>query len=162
MTNQRHYRIIGTFDDAISNFLYYSRKEDDVLPVGAIEKAIVDGEVTINELCMKLFTTLHEAAKIPVPKLSVATKTLTCAYCGYAYSSPTPETQHERLSEHIKTCDKHPLREAEAKIKNLTHLLRQVYHHPANVTGERFSEHLMDANIKLAKDVSLAIGDTQL
>lgn len=161
MTNQRHYRIIGAFDATISKFLYYHRKEDEILPVGAIEKAIVDGEVTINELCMKLFTTLHEAAKIPIPKLPETVTTMTCAYCGYAYPEGTPATQHEKLSEHIKTCAKHPLREAEAKIKNLTHLLRQVYHHASNVTGERFSEHLMDVNIKLAKDVSLAIGDTQ-
>ena len=36
--------------DLMSDFMYYDRKEDEDLPVGAIEKAIEDGEITIEEI----------------------------------------------------------------------------------------------------------------
>jgi len=42
--------IIDTIDDSISKFLYDDRKEDDDLPVGAIEKAIKSGEITYGEI----------------------------------------------------------------------------------------------------------------
>jgi len=41
----------GYITDLISDFLYYDRKEDDDLPCGAIEKAIKDGEITIDDIC---------------------------------------------------------------------------------------------------------------
>ena len=36
--------------DHVSDFLYYDRKEDEGLPVGAIEEAIRNGEVTVEEI----------------------------------------------------------------------------------------------------------------
>lgn len=36
--------------DLISEFLYYDRKEDESLPVGAIEEAIKEGVITIEEI----------------------------------------------------------------------------------------------------------------
>ncbi len=42
--------IINTIDDSISKFLYYDRKEDEDLPVGAIEEAIKLGEITYGEI----------------------------------------------------------------------------------------------------------------
>ena len=42
--------ILRTLADAISDFLYYDRKEDDALPVGAIEQAIKDQIISIDEL----------------------------------------------------------------------------------------------------------------
>lgn len=86
-------------------------------------------------------------------------RVITCVYCGHAYQPGVPTHGHDALTEHIKICTKHPMRDAEKKITELQQLLREVYHHPANVTGERFSEHLMDANIVLAKKVAIAIGD---
>jgi hypothetical protein len=44
---------------------------------------------------------------------------VTCAYCGHEYPDGTPTAKHELLTEHIKVCEKHPLREAERKIKIL-------------------------------------------
>ncbi len=40
----------ATIDDSVSNLLYYNRKEDDELPLGAIEELVSKGEVTITEM----------------------------------------------------------------------------------------------------------------
>jgi hypothetical protein len=47
--------------------------------------------------------------------------TLTCVYCGQAYPAGTPASGSDikTLTDHIKICPKHPMREAEAKIKRL-------------------------------------------
>lgn len=45
--------------------------------------------------------------------------TVTCVYCGHEYPDGTPASKHELLTEHIKICEKHPMREAEGKIKVL-------------------------------------------
>jgi len=44
---------------------------------------------------------------------------LTCVYCGHQYPDGTPAAKHESLNDHIKVCEKHPLREAELKIQRL-------------------------------------------
>ena len=36
---------------------------------------------------------------------------VTCAYCGHQYEDDTPESQNQRLTDHIAVCDKHPMRE---------------------------------------------------
>ncbi len=48
-----------------------------------------------------------------------ARNTLTCVYCGTAYPPGSPTHGAAVLTEHIKVCEKHPLREAEAKLKEL-------------------------------------------
>ncbi|MCW8966154.1 MAG: hypothetical protein OQK82_05660 [Candidatus Pacearchaeota archaeon] len=42
--------ILNHIEDMISDFLCYDRKEDEDLPLGAIEKAINDGDVTVEEI----------------------------------------------------------------------------------------------------------------
>jgi hypothetical protein len=42
--------ILGVISDLVSNFLYYDRKEDGDLPKGAIDKAVRDGEITVDEM----------------------------------------------------------------------------------------------------------------
>jgi hypothetical protein len=44
---------------------------------------------------------------------------LTCVYCGMAYPEGTPPSGSQILTDHIKICEKHPLRKAEAKIARL-------------------------------------------
>jgi hypothetical protein len=44
---------------------------------------------------------------------------VTCVYCGHEYPNGTPAAKHELLTEHIKVCEKHPMREAEKKIEKL-------------------------------------------
>lgn len=44
---------------------------------------------------------------------------LTCVYCGMAYPEGTPPWGSKVLTDHIKICEKHPMREAEEEIKRL-------------------------------------------
>lgn len=39
---------------------------------------------------------------------------LTCVYCGHEYPQDTPAAGSEILTEHIKVCERHPLRKAES------------------------------------------------
>jgi hypothetical protein len=45
--------------------------------------------------------------------------TLTCAYCGDECPEGAPPHGSQILTDHIKICQKHPMREAETKIKKL-------------------------------------------
>ncbi len=49
--------------------------------------------------------------------------TLTCVYCGMAYPKGTPPHGAQILTDHIKVCEKHPMREAEEKISKLQNAL---------------------------------------
>lgn len=42
--------ILDTVNDLVADFLYYDRKGDEELPVGAVELAISAGEVTVSDL----------------------------------------------------------------------------------------------------------------
>ena len=42
--------ILDTLDDLVGSFLYYDRKEDEELPKGAIENAIANKEISIDEI----------------------------------------------------------------------------------------------------------------
>jgi hypothetical protein len=41
---------------------------------------------------------------------------LTCVYCGHEYPQGTPAAGSEVLTDHIKVCEQHPMRKAEADI----------------------------------------------
>jgi hypothetical protein len=62
---------------------------------------------------------LHEASDI-------SGYVVTCVYCGHEYPAGTPAANHELLTAHIKTCDKHPMREAEAENARLLRVLKGV------------------------------------
>lgn len=46
----RREKIEATCSDMASKLLYYDRKEDEELPVGAIEEMILNGDLTVDEL----------------------------------------------------------------------------------------------------------------
>ena len=46
-------------------------------------------------------------------------RVLTCVYCGMEYPQDTPAWGNQILTDHIKVCEKHPMREAETKIIKL-------------------------------------------
>lgn len=46
-------------------------------------------------------------------------QTITCVYCAHAFPSDTPTHGATVLTDHIRVCEKHPLREAEMKIDKL-------------------------------------------
>jgi hypothetical protein len=49
----------------------------------------------------------------------LGSRVLTCVYCGHEYPDGTPSWNSQALTDHIKICEKHPMRQAEAKIKKL-------------------------------------------
>ena len=44
---------------------------------------------------------------------------LTCVYCGHEYPQDTPADGSQVLTEHIRVCEKHPMRKAEGDIATL-------------------------------------------
>ena len=48
---------------------------------------------------------------------------ITCVYCGHKYPKQTPASGSKLLTDHIKVCEKHPMREAEQTIKLLRGVL---------------------------------------
>lgn len=52
--------ILDTVDDLVSNFLYYDRECDEELPMGAIDKAIEDGVITVEEIQQQFGDSLRE------------------------------------------------------------------------------------------------------
>ena len=43
-------KILNTISDLCSRFLYYDRKEDEELSVKKLNKAVKNGEITIDEM----------------------------------------------------------------------------------------------------------------
>ncbi len=54
----------------------------------------------------------RDEARAWVKRLTSQECTLTCVYCGHAYPPGAPDHGSEVLTEHIKKCEKHPMREA--------------------------------------------------
>lgn len=50
-------------------------------------------------------------------------RVLTCVYCGHEYPQGTPAAGSDVLTAHIKVCEKHPMRKAEADIAILRRAL---------------------------------------
>ncbi len=64
----------------------------------------------------------QELAPVGSKKMPVAPTpppVVTCVYCGHEYPEGTPTAKHELLTAHIKVCENHPMREAEATISDL-------------------------------------------
>jgi hypothetical protein len=55
--------------------------------------------------------------------IKMSERILTCVYCGQEYPQDTPAYGDKILTDHIKICSKHPMREAEYKIKKLREAL---------------------------------------
>jgi hypothetical protein len=61
----------------------------------------------------------RDEAREWVEKLQRTTQTLTCVYCGKEYPPGTPAHGSEVLTEHIRACEKHPMRKVEADRERL-------------------------------------------
>jgi len=60
-----------------------------------------------------------EAAMQHIGKLQCTTQTLTCVYCGHEYPPGSPSHGAAVLTEHIRVCEKHPMRKAESELAEL-------------------------------------------
>lgn len=58
----------------------------------------------------------RDEAREWVRRITAQERLLTCVYCGHAYPPGSPEHGAEVLTEHIKTCEKHPMRALEAEL----------------------------------------------
>jgi hypothetical protein len=54
-------KVMGAVDDLVGDLLYYDRKEDGDLPLGAIQAAIGEGEITPELIVERFSATLFEA-----------------------------------------------------------------------------------------------------
>ena len=48
-----HDQVYNTIKDLVSDFLYYDRKEDDLLPVGRIEELIKTKQLSVDYIVNK-------------------------------------------------------------------------------------------------------------
>lgn len=55
-----------------------------------------------------------------------AGRTLTCVYCGHEYPPGSPSHGADVLTEHIKVCEKHPMRPLEKENRRLKKILRDL------------------------------------
>jgi hypothetical protein len=65
-TRTRRERIEANLDDMITDLLYYDRKDDETLPVGAIEDAVKAGEITVEEIVKRVAARLRVALETGV------------------------------------------------------------------------------------------------
>jgi hypothetical protein len=59
----------------------------------------------------------------------LASRIVTCAFCGHEYPRGTPRHGDGELSEHIKVCPKHPMRDVERERDEAKKALAQVLYH---------------------------------
>ena len=85
--------------------------------------------------------------------------TLTCVYCGQEYPAGTPASGSEVsvLTDHIKVCEKHPMRKAEATITKLRGALIGLVGESSKAELEKMEMVLRRAPAPMA-DKAAAIG----
>jgi hypothetical protein len=59
----RREHIEANLDDMITDLFCYDRKEDETLPIGAIEEAVKAGEITEAEIVERVSARLREALR---------------------------------------------------------------------------------------------------
>jgi len=70
------------------------------------------------------------------------TTVLTCVYCGHEYPQDTPAWGSQVLTDHIKVCEKHPMRKLEEDNKTLRKAL-------ADFVGAESKEELDEMELVL-------------
>ncbi len=63
MNTKQH--IINVISDTVSNFVHYDRQGDEDLPVGALEQALRDKGITVNEITEEFRKCLELQLHIP-------------------------------------------------------------------------------------------------
>lgn len=53
------------------------------------------------------------------PRAEPERTAVTCVYCGHEYPDGTPTAKAEALTEHVKVCDKHPMKRVRAALAAL-------------------------------------------
>ena len=84
----------------------------------SIAEKVANAFKMLNDEAERL-TKERDEAREWVKKLQQTTQTLTCVYCGQMYPPNTPTHGSEVLTEHIKVCEKHPMRKLEVENADL-------------------------------------------
>ena len=79
-------------------------------------------------------------------------RVLTCVYCGHEYPQATPAWGDKVLTDHIKVCPKHPMRELERKIELAVMVLRKIGIHASCV-----AQDAADCRCQMLDDVNDAL-----
>ncbi len=92
-----------------------------------VADCIYNGEADA-EIAVPVFSMLLDRHRLPKPlcktqKGYAMPNILTCVYCGMQYPEGTPPHGSQILTDHIKVCEEHPLRQAEVKIAKLRNAL---------------------------------------
>lgn len=91
---------------------------DDAYGRSVAEVITGEGRAADEELAAQIVAAMQMVYGGDKPYL-IPPNILTCVYCGTAYPEGTPSSGSQILTDHIKTCEKHPMRAAEAKIIKL-------------------------------------------
>jgi len=89
-------------------------------------------------------------------------KVLTCVFCGQEYPVGTKAHGEQILVDHIKVCEKHPLRAAEATIKKLQSVLMAYSHCTTKEELIGVRDYLMSQSDHEDKEVAIAGVNTLL
>jgi hypothetical protein len=107
----------------------------------------------------------RDEARAWVERLQKTTQTLTCVYCGKEYPPNTPASGSPALTEHIKTCEKHPMRLLEEKNKRLSWALTIILQFFTDYSGQKISiwkdGAVLNQNIKTARSILSECGPTE-
>lgn len=63
-------------------------------------------------------------------------RVVTCVYCGFRYAPGTPPSHSDVLTEHIRTCEKHPLRAVQEENARLKDIIATQQESPLRVCQE--------------------------
>ena len=104
-----------------------------------VRSSIDKSTETIAEKCCKLKSDLgvivaerealiseRDEAREWAKRLQKTTQTLTCVYCGIEYPPGSPTHGSEVLTEHIRVCPEHPMRELEEEKQALTNRIENL------------------------------------
>lgn len=58
-------------------------------------------------------------------------RVVTCVFCGQAYPQGTPTHGAQVLTEHIRVCEKHPMRKVEKRLDDILVLVHKYLEHPS-------------------------------
>lgn len=84
--------------------------------------AAIKRHVKNSDAVTDIYNRAYEAV---MNSMDVKTGKTYCAYCGAEY--PLDDNAAAQVSEHIKTCEKHPMRAAEARAERYEDALQQIH-----------------------------------
>lgn len=118
--SQRELNIVASTNQARANLLRSKLKD--------CEAILAQAEDSNDKLACRLKSCqlalldaekARDEAREYARQLHGSSKTVTCVYCGQAYPPGTPTSQHELLTEHIKVCERHPMRAMSVELGEL-------------------------------------------